>query len=499
MASFLSAHANQVVVRQFLAAALVMLFSARTGVLAGEGNYSPYADQDYPVQVLWGDTHLHTSNSLDARVFGLTLGVEDAYRFARGEQITATSGQPARLGRPLDFLVVADHSDAIGIIDQLYEGNPDLLWHKQLRLIYESFRAGKANEEIVPELRKVVDGEFSESDLNRSVMRSVWDRYVETADRFNEPGRFTAMIGYEWTPMTLRVYGDNLHRNVLYRDGADLARQVMPFTAADSLDPQDLWQLMQRYEDETGGKVLALAHGGNISNGQMFPVEINPNTGAAIDADYVKSRARWEPLYEVTQIKGDSEAHPHLSPTDEFADFETMDRGNGSLLALKTPDMLQYEYAREALKNGLKLERILGGNPYQFGMVGSTDSHTSLASAEENNFFGAMPIHEPSANRVFGKLGARPQGPSWKIWEFGASGYAAVWASENTREAIWDAMQRREVYATTGPRMTVRFFGGWFFPSKTASGLTWREPDTPRVCPWVRFCLRAKEMRRRVF
>lgn len=449
---------------QALAGLCAILLSS--SVLSSDKAFSPPVNSNHPVNVYWGDTHLHTSNSLDARVMGLTLGVEEAYQFARGDQVTMTHGQPARLHRPLDFLVVADHSDALGIFDQLLKGNPDLLRNDELRQMHNNLLAGQGHDEVRALLRKVFDGEYSGPFTDPTVMRSVWERYVETADQFNQPGRFTAMIGYEWTPMKLRDSGDKLHRNILYRDGASVARRMMPFTAADSMDPQNLWKWMQRYEENTGGKVLALAHNGNLSNGQMFPVETNPNTGAALDAEYIKARARWEPLYEVTQIKGDSESHPTLSPADEFADFETVDLGNGPLLALKTPDMLKYEYAREALKNGLKLERELGSNPYQFGMVGSTDSHTALSSADENNFSGVLASNEPSAERIFAKLGGTPNGPAWNIWEFGAAGYAAVWAKENTRESIWDAMQRREVYASTGPRITLRFFGGWSFTDK---------------------------------
>ena len=456
----------QSVVRKIAAACGMACFGTPM-VLAAEPAYSPYADVSYPRQVLWGDTHLHTTNSLDARILGVTLDVEDAYRFARGEQVTATSGQPARLARPLDFLVVTDHSDAIGVMDKLLGGDPALLKHAELRDIHDGLRAGgDAALEAFDVIRRVLDGDYSGAFLDPAIMRSVWDRYVETADRFNEPGRFTALIGYEWTPTRS---GDKLHRNVLYRGGAETAGKLLPFTAGDSIDPQDLWKWMRRYEEETGGRVLALAHNGNLSNGQMFPVETNPNTGTAIDADYVKTRARWEPLYEVTQIKGDSEAHPYLSPEDEFADFESWDRGNVTLETLKTPDMLQYEYAREALKNGLKLQTALGTNPYQFGMVGSTDSHTALSTAEENNFFGKFAGVEPMAGRMARSMVDVDLPEMWQNPETSASGYAAVWAMKNTREAIWDAMRRKEVYATTGPRMTVRFFGGWDFSDDDAS------------------------------
>ena len=450
--------------RKILVAACAVLCTGQKA-LGEEAGYSRYANVAYPTRVLWGDTHLHTTNSLDARTMGVTLDVEAAYRFARGETVTSSSGQPAKLSRPLDFLVVTDHSDAMGVVDQVIQGNPELLADPELRALHDDFKEGRKVRAMEYISRVLLEGRAGPL-TNPKLMQSTWERYVESADRYNEPGRFTAVIGYEWTPT---ISGDKLHRNVLYRGDAASARQLPPFTAAESIHPEALWRWMQRYEDETGDRVLALAHNGNLGNGKMFPVEINPNTGNAIDAEYVKNRGRWEPLYEVTQFKGDSEAHPFLSPVDEFADFENWDRGNTLMTAPKDPNMLQYEYAREALKNGLKLEQKLGANPYQFGMVGSTDSHTGLSTAEESNFFGKMATDEPRSGRMSNPMNAGG-GPSWQNWEMSASGYAAVWAEENTREAIWDAMQRKETYATTGPRMTVRFFGGWDFSAEDASG-----------------------------
>ena len=435
--------------------------------MLAETAYSPYAEKRFPTRVLWGDTHLHTNNSLDARMMGVTLGVEDAYRFARGEEVTATHGEKARLSRPLDFLVVTDHSDAMGVMRRVVSGEPELMRNAELRAMHDAFHAGgEAFLEVWRTVGLVLDGDYTGPFLDKSVIRSVWQEYVEIADRYNEPGRFTTLIGYEWTPMK---GGDKLHRNVLYRGDAKTASQMLPFTAGESVNPQDLWRWMDAYETRTGGRVLALAHNGNLSGGYMFPVEQNPYTGLAIDAEYVKQRARWEPLFEVTQMKGDSEAHLYLSPEDEFADFETWDRGNSTLERKSVPQQHQYEYAREALKNGLKLERLLGVNPYQFGMVGSTDSHTSLATAEENNFFGALSVDEPKAGRMRSTMGVPDVEDKWNAWELSASGYAAVWARENSRAAIWDAMARKEVYATTGPRMTVRFFGGWDLNEADAS------------------------------
>jgi hypothetical protein len=434
-------------------------------------SYSPYSGRDFPTRVLWGDTHLHTSNSLDARALGVTLSPDEAYRFARGEEVTATHGERLKLSRPLDFLVVADHSDAMGAMNEIIAGNPDLLRDPVLRDWHERINKGgetafEAAIEVVETFAGVTGEKVPEAILDPAFVGSVWQRYLDSAEAYNRPGKFTAMIGYEWTSTE---GGNNLHRNVLYRDGADLARQMNPYTTAESFNPEDLWKWMQRYEDATGGQILTLAHNGNLSNGIMFPVERNPATGKRLKGDYAKNRARWEPIYEVTQIKGDGEAHPFLSPNDEFADYGTWDWNNLGPVP-KKQDMLQYEYAREALKNGLKMEEDLGVNPYKFGMIGSTDSHTGLATAEEENFFGKHSGVEPSPGRLKGEVGHfGDSGIHWMAWHQVSSGYAAVWATENTREAIFDAMKRKEVYATTGPRMTVWFFGGWDFEQSDAA------------------------------
>ncbi|MCP4396003.1 MAG: DUF3604 domain-containing protein [bacterium] len=429
-----------------------------------EPGYSPYAGRNFPTKVLWGDTHVHTSLSLDARAFGVTLDPDQAYRFARGEEVTSSHGERVKLSRPLDWLVVADHSDAMGAMNEIIAGDPNLLrdptvkdWYD--RIIQGGETALMATMEVI---ETFTSGNTPAVLLDEDFVGSIWFDYLDTAERYNDPGRFTTIIGYEWTSTE---DGNNLHRNVLYRDAADLARQMLPYTTSASFNPEDLWEWMQIYEDKTGGQLLALAHNGNLSNGLMFP-EINPETGEPLTKAYAETRARWEPLYEVTQMKGDGEAHPYLSPNDEFADYETWDKANLGPDP-KEPEMLQYEYAREALKNGLKLEKKLGVNPYKFGMVGSTDTHTALATAEEENFFGKHSGKEPKPERwnaLIGEFGDI----SWYGWEQVSSGYAAVWATENTRKAIFDAMQRKEVYATTGPRITVRFFGGWDFTAEDA-------------------------------
>ena len=442
-----------------------MSLSADDAGLFKKRSYSPYAGRSFPTQVFWGDTHLHTSNSLDARAFGTTLGPEEAYRFARGEEVTSTHGVRLKLSRPLDWLVVADHSDGMGAMNEIVAGNPDLLRDPTVKDWNERVNAGgeTALMATMDIITKFSGGEIPQVLLDDAFAKSIWERYLKTAEAFNEPGRFTAIIGYEWTSTE---GGNNLHRNVLYRDGAETARKMLPYTTSESFNPEDLWKWMEKYEVETGGEVLALAHNGNLSNGIMFPVETNPETGKPLTGSYAEIRAKWEPIYEVTQIKGDGEAHPFLSPNDEFADYETWDKSNLGP-NLKKPEMLQYEYAREALKNGLKLEATLGTNPYKFGMVGSTDSHTGLATSEEENFFGKHSGVEPGPER-WEHLVAEMGPVKIVSWEMAASGYAGVWARENTREALFDAMKRKEVYATTGPRMIVRLFGGWEFTAEDA-------------------------------
>ena len=435
-------------------------------------HFSPYAGRNFPTQVYWGDTHLHTALSMDAGAFGNRLGLDEAYRFARGDEVTSATGQRVRLFRPLDFLVVADHSDNMGFFPDLLAGKPEILADPTGRRWYDMIQAGgqqavTAALEIIDMVSRGIVPDALVYAPGSAAYRSAWEETIKAAERYDEPGRFTAFIGYEWT--SLAPPGNNLHRVVVYRDGGDKAIQTEPFTMlppAGSVHPEDLWTVLQAYENKTGGQLLAIGHNGNLSNGMMFPL-INPVTNQRLTREYAEMRIRWEPLYEATQIKGDGEAHPFLSPDDEFADYETWDKGNLNLSELKTTEMLQYEYARTALQLGLQVEQRLGVNPYKFGMIGSTDSHTSLATAAEENFFGKHSGTEPGAMRWEHPVLAMGD-VTIMGWEQASSGYAAVWATENTREAIWDAMKRREVYATTGSRMLVRFFGGWEFTEEDA-------------------------------
>jgi hypothetical protein len=432
--------------------------------------YSPYVNRDFPTRPFFGDTHLHTSFSFDAGAFGARLTPRDAYRFARGEQITASSGQPVKLSRPLDFLVVADHSDNLGFFPNLVAGSPEVLAVPEGRRWYDMIQSGNGADAAMEMIIGFSHNTFPKaltSAPGTRAYRSAWQEEIAAAEQYNEPGRFTALIGYEWTSNT---GGNNLHRNVIFRDNGDKASQVEPFTVSPpygSDNPVDLWKWMEAYEKKTGGSVLAISHNGNLSNGLMFPaVEA---FGKKLDREYAEIRAKWERLYEATQTKGDSETHPFLSPNDEFANFERWDKGNLDGSAAKKKDMLEFEYARSALKNGLKLEQTLGANPYKFGLVGSSDAHTGLAAMEEDNFFGKTTPQEPSPRRMLSTFFANAKtGVKVMDWEVSASGYAAVWAKENTRASLWDAMERKETYATTGSRTIVRFFGGWDFDAKDA-------------------------------
>ncbi|MEP4485105.1 MAG: DUF3604 domain-containing protein [Halioglobus sp.] len=430
--------------------------------------YSPYAERAFPNNVFWGETHLHTGLSLDAGLFGNILGHDDAYRFARGEQITSSGGLQVKLGRPLDWLVITDHSDMMGIAADIQSGAPNILANPKGKEWAEGFQkggaaAGEAAFDLITHFAQMkVPKELVEQySPGSKVYDNLWSDITKTADAYNDPGHFTTLIGFEWTSVPK---GFNLHRNVILRDGGEHARQVVPLTTQPPLgttDPLDLYQWLQDYEDKTGGQALAISHNGNLSNGWLFPLT-DTYAGGKVDKNYVELRAKWEPLYEVTQIKGDGETHPFLSPNDEFADYETLAKGNLDLTQLKEDDMLQREYAREALKNGLMLEKKLGTNPYKFGMVGATDSHTGLSTAEEDNYFGKSTSVEPSPTRI-GHPFIKSDLATIEGYELAASGYQGVWANENTREAIFDAMARKETYATTGPRIPVRFFGGWNF------------------------------------
>ncbi len=453
------------------AIALLGSLMALAATAAERTRYAPYPDETFPRELLWGDTHLHSHLSLDANMRGnAQFSPADAYRFARGETVTAQNGMTVKLRRPLDFLVVSDHAEYIGVMEALARDDALLLENATARRWNDALDAGDYSP-MAEFAQSLTDG--------RSVLvhdtftRSVWANTIAIADAHNDPGTFTALIGYEWTSMP---GGNNLHRVVVFRDGAERVGQVLPFSAFDSDDPEDLWAYLARYEAETGGGAFAIPHNSNLSGGLMFPDAAAD--GSPMSADYARARARFEPLVEATQVKGDSETHPFLSPDDEFADYETWDASNVGMVEPHKEKWFPHEYLRSALKIGLDVAASTGVNPYQFGLIGSTDSHTALATADEDNYWGKFVAAHPAPERwqepIVPNRGTLPF--IAYEWQMAASGYAGVWAGENTREAIFDAMRRRETYATTGPRIVLRFFGGWTFDAADA-----QTPDLART------------------
>lgn len=417
--------------------------------------YSKPVGKDYPKQVFFGDTHLHTRNSADAWSMGnLNLSPQDAYRFAKGEAVTAHNGMKVQLRRPLDFLVVSDHSEYLGAYYRFEMDDPLVTDTKVGRLWRQHNEEGEPHKMLGYFVNSMVEPE-THPPLPESTRTTIWQEVAKTADLHNDPGKFTAFSGYEWTSM---IDGNNLHRVVIYKDGADKVGRLPPFSAQESLDPRELWAALARYEKLTGGEVMAIAHNGNLSNGMMFPDATVD--GDPLDLAYAQTRSRWEPLYEVTQVKGDGESHPTLSPDDDFADFENWDEDNIARSQKKQDWMLAHEYARGALKLGLRHERELGVNPFKFGLIGSTDGHNSIVTAEEDNFFGKFPESEPGPER---HSNAMAMDQLWENTRLVASGLAAIWARDNTRSSLFAAMKRKEVYATTGSRILVRFFAGWHF------------------------------------
>ena len=438
-----------------------------SGLVAERAHADPEPGSSVRRAVFWGDTHVHSSYSLDANLFNNTrLGPEAAFRFARGEAIDTGGGLVAELDRALDFLVVSDHAEYLGVFAMIRDGHP-LVTHSETGKRIGAVLAD--NESLGPKNIGMLSQLLSGAALgeNREVQRFVWDEVVDIAERMNDPGTFSAFAGYEWSSTP---GGNNLHRNVIFRDGPDKTKQVLPFSSIHSDKPEHLWAYLGTYERTTGGQAFAIPHNSNLSNGLMFALE--DSFGRPIDGTYAATRAKFEPLVEATQIKGDSEAHPFLSPEDEFANFETWDKTNIFGLAQTERSMLQYNYVRAALKNGLVLQRKLGINPYKFGMIGSTDAHTSLATADDDNFWGKTSNMLQGSDRTTGVFTPFPANPKLATmnWEQAAAGYAAVWAEANTRAAIFDALRRKETYSTTGPRMIVRFFGGYAFVQEDAIG-----------------------------
>ena len=438
--------------------------------------YSPYVDAAAHKRVLFGDTHLHSSWSTDVGMGGASVGPDKAYQAARGDAVTSHSGLAFKLQTPLDFVVVADHAENLGLADFIRRSDPVLLANPQGRKWHDMVKGGDGYQAFIEWLRA------DNTDLiNEPTMAQVaWQYVTNMADQYYQPGVFTTLHGFEWTS---HPGGNNMHRVVMFRDGAERTQQVLPYSQYDSINPEDLWAYLTAYEQTTGGRVLAIPHNANLSNGTMFATE-TVDDRRPIDRSYAETRAYYEPVVEVTQMKGTSESHPLLSPDDAFADFEIMDAGNLSGKTAKTEAMLPAEYARYALQEGLRQGQALGVNPFKFGMIGSTDAHTGLPSSREENNFNKAPSVEPSAERLEAALIEAPHAElSLMVKDLGASGLAGVWATDNTREAIWDAFARREVFATTGSRLSVRLFAGWDFTEADLLSPDWVQLGQDRGVP----------------
>lgn len=463
------------------------------------------AAQEYPDKLLWGDTHLHTNLSVDAYFLANRSGDADmAYRFAKGEPVIHPYHRArAQLETPLDFLSVSDHAELLGAPYALFTMKDRRLANTRLgRRLTQLFAAGRTDDAFGLFLLGITSAGIDDSarppkiglltalawrfqDLisapddaaraarwiysdpslmselaNEDLFRSLWARNMDAAEKHNAPGKFSTLVAWEYSPTP---DGANLHRIVVSSATPATGKTFLPFSANDSGDPADLWRWLDETKTETGADFISIPHNSNISKGRMFATV--DHEGRPLDADYARLRAAWEPIAEATQIKGSSETHPAISPDDEFADFEFFNRLIEARIDAKTkPTTVPADYVRGALKSGLELERSLGVNPFKLGMIGSTDSHSGLATAEENNFGGKFAFDSVPETKER-KIGHS----DINGWRMSAAGLAAVWAKENTREEIFAAMKRREVYGTTGPRIAVRFFGGFSFAPEDAA------------------------------
>ncbi len=442
-------------------------------VIKKENQQNEALKPSYATNVYWGDTHFHTAISGDAFGAGTRLGPEESYRLAIGEKIKSNTGQDVQLRRPLDFLAITDHAEGFGAFFEIAKGNPVMLEDPIAKGWYDLLQEGtdEANLQLQVEIpAAMASGKLPEPVTNPEkampMLKSSWQEYTTTAEKYNNPGKFTAMIGYEWTSVP---GGNNLHRVVLFRDNKDKTDQILPYSALQSEDPEKLWEFLNNYENKTGGQVLAIPHNGNISGGLMF----SPNDfqGNPIDAGYVATRDKWEPLFEIMQIKGANETHPLISTKDEFANYGITgwDSGNLTLDVLTTPEQMKYNYLRKALIDGMIHENKLGTNPFKYGFVGATDGHPGIPAGDEDNWWGKHTTSEPSPERV-GEITKVNNGITRYGWHYLAGGYSAVWATENTRTALWDAMKRKEVYGTTGTRIKLRVFGGFNFSKSDLNG-----------------------------
>lgn len=430
------------------------VYAALMAALCSNVSLGALAQDEKRRTLLWGDTHLHTAYSFDAFLFqNRSTDPETAYRYAMGLPVIHPFYKArVQRHRPLDFLVVSDHAELTSIPLRLSQGEPEVSATEFGQFALAKMKEGKGAEVFSMLVHGAAAGESAIVDelQSESIRRTPWRQTAEIADRYNQPGKFSAIIGWEWSSLP---GGANLHR-IIFMDGdASQAEQFLPFSSTDSVNPEDLWSWLDETQPKVGADFVSIPHNMNLSKGRSF--ELTQFDGSPMTPEYAMQRARWESVAEVTQTKGDSETHPMISPNDEFANFETYEFLIGGLPSEKQAD-LSGNYARPALLNGLKLKQELGVNPFAFGMIGSTDSHTALSSSEENNFHGKQVTDSTPERKMLERAGRVG-------WDMAASGVAAVWAEENTREAIVAAFKRKEVYATTGTRIGLRVFAGTDF------------------------------------
>ena len=405
----------------------------------------------------FGEIHVHTNFSFDAYIYNVRSTPDDAYRYAKGEAIQHTSGGLIQSARPIDFMAVTDHAEYLGILPYLANSSLDSLSQFAKELINKDKKRADAA------FAKIAGSLYEDLPIDElrppEIRKTNWHNIITAAERHYQPGQFTTLIGYEWTSIKSHK---NLHRNIIFRGGRDEVPDL-PFSSLDSPYPEDLWEYMDQLR-QRGMPALAIPHNSNLSDGLMFPVETD-SWGNVLDAGYADTRNRNEPLVEITQIKGTSETHPALSPNDEWAGYEIVE---GIIGLPGAKGKLQGSYTRRAYLDGLQMEEVKGFNPYKFGVVGATDSHNASVPVDENNYTGKVGIADDTVERrrvgVTGGLVSRT---------YSAAGLAGVWAEENTRESIFDAMLRKETFGTSGPRIKVRFFAGRNFPDDAFNHSDW--------------------------
>ncbi|MWV29236.1 DUF3604 domain-containing protein [Aurantiacibacter rhizosphaerae] len=414
------------------------------------------APADGDRQLLWGDTHVHSRNSTDAFASGVgSVDIDTAYRFARGIPVVfRKTGERVQIDSPLDFIVMADHAENLGINARVERGDEQVLSTSLGKSWWDILQTDGAQAMT----RAIMGLSISEEERNDylapvltdAIRQTSWDEQIAAAERHNRPGEFTAMIGWEWssTP-NMR----NLHRVVMTNVNGDVARQFLPFSYYISDRPEDLWSFFEQTHARTGADFVGMPHNSNLSDGRMFAT--TDSDGDDFTVDYARRRSRWEPVAEITQYKGTSETHPQLSPTDEFADFEL----RNMLLTGQATAVSEGSYLRSALLNGMKEQQRLGVNPFAFGIGGASDSHTGLSSQRENRFEGKMAEDHSPAER----LGPDRVASIFPNVEMSAGGLTGIWSDANDRQSIFDAFRRREVFATTGPRIGLRMFAGQNF------------------------------------